>query len=386
MKILHIGKYFLPFSGGIEYFMGSLIEEQLIQGHSVSAIVHHHLEKEKTSIIDYKGADIHLLKTFGTIPYVPLSLGFYKKYNQVVKGFKPDVIHLHLPNVSAFFGLFLPAAGKIPWVIHWHSDVLDNSSPRFIKMLYPFYRIFENSLLRRAKRVIATSPAYARTSIPLSKFTEKVVVIPLGLQPLPHFNVPKPVDTVPNVLKLLCIGRLSYYKGYTHLLKAVSIAVRGGVDLKLEIVGAGEFMDILVAQIEKRGLSGQVQLLGHVPDLVRDEKLNQCDLLCLPSIERTEAFGLVLLEAMSVGKPCLVSDVRGSGMSWVVVNGETGFVYKAGDSNELALKLAEISRNPGKLPGMGKAGYRRFVEMFQIPVIVSRIEQLYRQILDGKAS
>lgn len=360
--------------------MGSLIEEQRKQGHAVVALVHHHLKNEETSTISYKGAEIYLLKTFGNLPFVPLSWGFPSKYNKVVKDFQPDVIHLHLPNVAAFWGLFLPEAGKIPWIIHWHSDVLDNLSPRFIKLLYPLYRVFEKALLRRAKKVIATSPAYAKTSIPLKKFADKVEVVPLGLLPLPYLELPQASVSEREALKLLCVGRLSYYKGYTHLFKAISLAVQQGVDLQLEIIGGGEAREPLIRQVEQLGLAERVQLLGQVSNSVRDAKLSECDLFCLPSTSRTEAFGLVLLEAMSAGKPCLVSDVTGSGMSWVVINNKTGFVYKTGDPADLADKLSVVSENVERLAVMGLAGRKRFLELFQITVIAEKISHLYQQI------
>ncbi|MCF6263393.1 MAG: glycosyltransferase [Xanthomonadales bacterium] len=377
MKILHIGKYFLPFTGGIEYFMGGLIAEQCKQGHLVAAIVHHH-GQAADSQISYEGADIHLMKTFGHIPFVPMSWGFPSKLKQLVQEFKPDIIHLHCPNVAAFWGLFSPAVRKIPWVVHWHSDVLDHSSPRFIKLLYPFYRKFQDAVLRQAKIIIATSPPYAVSSVPLKKYAKKLEVVPLGLDFKPFSPSSKHKS---DTLKLLCIGRLTYYKGYSQLLQAVSSVVQQGLDIQLDIIGSGDLHDTLSAQVDHLGLSDRVELSGQVTDAFRDEKLRQCDILCLPSIERTEAFGLVLLEAMSAGKPCLVSDVKGSGMSWVVLEDVTGFVYQAGNSQALTRKLNEISEKIEQLPAMGLAGRQRFEALFQITVIENKISRLYRQIL-----
>ncbi len=382
MKILHIGKNFLPFAGGVEHFMCDLIAEQIKQGHSVSAIAHHHLPGKKTSKVNFKSADIHLMKTFGNIPFVPLSLGFPFKYRGLVKTFKPDIIHIHCPNVAAFWGLFIPQARKISWVIHWHSDVLDNSSPRFIKLLYPLYRKFQDAVLRKAKAVIATSPRYAESSVPLRNYADKITVIPLALPSSSYTQLPRDGS---NTLKLLSVGRLSYYKGYTHLFQAISLAVKQGIDLQLEIIGGGGLRDVLDKQLRKLGVESQVSLLGQLSDSLRDEKLSQCDLLCLSSIERTEAFGLVLLEAMSAGKPCIVSDVAGSGMSWVVVNNKTGFVYKAGDRVDLVRKLTEIAGNLEQLPAMGMAGRQRFEKMFQMPVVGRAIAQLYQQLLSNQA-
>jgi len=181
-------------------------------------------------------------------------------------------------------------------------------------------------------------------------------------------------------LKLLCIGRLAYYKGYQHMLEAFSLAVSRGVSLQLDIVGEGDQRTILEQEITDLGLNKLVRLHGQLSNKERDKFLQRCDLLCLPSIERTEAFGLVLLEAMNAAKPCLVSDLAGSGMSWVVLDGQTGYVYKARNSQDLAAKLLEISLNSQQLPRMGQAGRQRFLEKFQITVTAKNIEKIYQKI------
>ena len=80
------------------------------------------------------------------------------------------------------------------------------------------------------------------------------------------------------------------------------------------------------AQISQLGLEKRVTLAGEVSDSVLTDCINTSDLLCLPSIERTEAFGMVILEAARCKKPTIVTGVAGSGMSWVVVDKVTGWV------------------------------------------------------------
>src|SRR5690606_4146956 len=107
------------------------------------------------------------------------------------------------------------------------------------------------------------------------------------------------------------------------------------------------------------------------------------DCLCLPSIERTEAFGLVLLEAMREGRPCVVTDVPGSGMSWVVRHGETGLVTRSGDVDALRAALVQLRDAETLRTAMGDAGRQRFREHFTIPAIARQFVDLYQDVLTG---
>ncbi len=97
------------------------------------------------------------------------------------------------------------------------------------------------------------------------------------------------------------------------------------------IVGEGDRKEHLEGLIRQLGLGGRVELTGFIPDEKLRALLATSDLLCLPSIERTEAFGLVLLEAMRYSKPVVASDVSGSGMGWIIGQMETGLLVKPGD-------------------------------------------------------
>jgi len=133
-------------------------------------------------------------------------------------------------------------------------------------------------------------------------------------------------------------------------------------------------------QIKLLGLSRHVQLLGKLSNEDLAKKLSATDLLCLPSIERTEAFGVVLLEAMRSAKPCLVTDVLGSGMSWVVQHNKTGFVVKHNDVDSLVDKLKYISVNLELLKTYGQNGQERFEKYFSIKAVSHKISKLYENM------
>ncbi|TPH17066.1 glycosyltransferase [Litorilituus lipolyticus] len=383
-KVLHIGKYHPPFMGGIENFMADLMMQQVADGYNVSAIVHHH-QKGKSYVEEVdKGVKIFRVPCFGQLAYAPISPSFGLYLNKIIKEQQPEILHLHMPNLSAFWCLLLASAMKIPWVIHWHADVIGSVPDMKIKLLYPFYRFFESRLLKQTQKIIATSPVYLSSSLPLQKYKKKTQIIPLGLS---QYGAKVSVDETSNigcekddVLKLLMVGRLTYYKGHSLIIEAIARLKSQGKTLKLNIVGTGELLNEIESDIEKFGLIQDVHLLGKLSDEDLVSEMQQCDLLCLPSIERTEAFGVVLLEAMRESKACLVSDVPGSGMSWVVKQDETGFVVKHGDVDDLVAKLTDILNNMHLLDDYAIAGFQRFSKQFSIEQVSHRVSSLYREL------
>ena len=127
MRVLHIGKFFAPFAGGIENFMLDLLREPVPKAASQACLVH------EAPCQEYVGPRMSLsnfLQRFERVPtiaqlsYAPVSPGFSRAMERMLADFGPDVLHLHLPNTSAFWALKSRRARSIPWVVHWHSDVV----------------------------------------------------------------------------------------------------------------------------------------------------------------------------------------------------------------------------------------------------------------------
>lgn len=359
--------------------MSDLMQEQTNSGHNVEALVHHHQKRKRFSSEVRKEGKVHRVPCYGQLIFVPVSPGFVWHLNKVLSGFKPDILHLHMPNFSCFWLLMLAKAKRIPWVIHWHSDVVGAAPDWRIKALYPVYRIFEKGLLEKATKVIATSPAYLESSSALSAFKQKSSIAPLGLFDR-RTKLREPVPKT-NELKLLCIGRLTYYKGHQYLIQALSLLKWQDIPVSLTVVGDGEQKAKLIALTRSLGLEDIVNFVGKLSDEQLSTELDRTNLLCLPSIERTEAFGLVLLEAMRAGKPCLVTDVEGSGMSWVVQDGKTGFVVEHANPKVLADTLVDLSRDKSRLKELGVAARTRFEKHFSIQQVATTIDRIYRDML-----
>lgn len=387
MRVLHIGKFYPPFAGGIENFLGDLVPALEHLGVETGVIAHDHSfkQRKKTPYSQDTKGRLWRVPCCGELLYTPISPRFPVWLARIIREYKPDLLHFHLPNVSAFWALLLPEARRLPWVIHWHSDVVPSKIDRRLMLAYQLYKPFEQKLLSHGAAIIATSQPYLATSKALAPWRSKCLTVPLGLDPerLPFpdkeqlAGAGRTWDT--DKFKVLAIGRLTYYKGHESLIRAVSTLE----NVKALIVGEGERHNDLNDLVNSHGARAKVALAGGLPPPELHALLATCDCLCLPSLERTEAFGLVLLEAMRFGKPVVASDIPGSGVGFVVQNGVTGCLVPAGDSTGLAQALSRLATDPDLAAFLGKAGMARFTGHFHIQKVAREIKEIYTGVCNN---
>lgn len=369
-RILHIGKFFPPYRGGMESFLSDLVQTQRAQGLDSHALVHGQPLADDPPWLRRVPVQVQLV-------YAPIALGFRAALARAIRDIRPDVLHLHLPNNSVFWALTLAGARQIPWVVHWHSDVLVSEERTALRLAYTLYRPFEQAVLDRAERILVTSPPYLQASEPLRRWRHKCAVVPLGMVPdLPGVAGHPPV-WLPGRLKLLSIGRLAHYKGFETLIRAVS----GSPHLQLIIAGQGEGgaqLQALLRALTPSGSVPNVQLVGEVSEGDKHQLLASCDAFCLASIERTEAFGMVLLEAMAHAKPCVVSKLPGSGMPWVVSSSSAGLSHlPPGDANAWREALEPLAHQPQALKQWGAQGLQALHSRFSMAACARSIAAQY---------
>ena len=386
MRVLHIGKFYAPFAGGIENFMRDLLPALQTKGVDTAAIVHDHRFGRRSIHKNNKIPIIFRVPSYGNLLYAPVSPEFPLALNQVIRTYKPDILHMHMPNTSVFWAAALPCARHIPWVIHWHSDVVFSDIDRRLSIAYRLYRPFEQYLLKKAALIVATSPPYLATSSPLSAWHDKCEVVPLGLDAerlkAPDSNLNNWAEQVwrRGKTRILSIGRLTYYKGHEVLIRAAAHMP----DAHVLIVGQGDRKRYLKQMVAKLDLGERVTLRGFIPESKLQALLATCDCLCLPSIERTEAFGLVILEAMRYAKPVVAGNVAGSGMGWVVQHKQTGLLVQPGDPEDLAHALLVLAKSPDLRKRMAHAAVERFNAVFHIDRVAKEIAVMYQDVLVPK--
>lgn len=397
-SVLHLGKYFPPFDGGMENFLADLLEAQVRSGTKVAAIVHNHhgLLRGETSFLtgtltgeDLSGdrpVSLYRVPALGRVLYAPVSPTFPFWLRRAIEAERPDILHLHLPNTSAFWALLLPRARAVPWVVHWHADVISSAHSLGLRLAYPLYRPLEQWLLRRASMIVATSQNYLDSSSALAPWHHKCRVVPLGID---RQRIPRTSDAMRRqaeglwnhaALRILTVGRLTYYKGNEYLIEAVK-SVPGA---RLLIVGEGERRAKLSALTAELGIADRVVLMGSLPNEDMHALMATCDCFCLASMERTEAFGVVLLEAMAHGKAVVACDIAGSGVGWVVQDGKTGYVVSPADPSALARAFASLLGSREELVRLGREGVRRYRELFDIERVTGKMQGVYEEVLAGR--
>jgi glycosyltransferase involved in cell wall biosynthesis len=376
MRILHLGKYYAPERGGIESYLQALAEWMTARGETVGVLVHQRPGVWRSQVETIGGVEVRRVACLGAPVYTPMSPTFPLDLSRALREFKPDLLHLHLPNPSCFAALTSPHARRLPWVVHWHSDIPPDAPDWRLRVGYRAYRPFEQALLKRAKAIIATSQSYVDASAALASWRSKVMVIPLGID-----DVAPPAqshDLWPHErgLRLLAVGRLSHYKGFEVLIDALA----NSRDAQLVLVGEGESAAALRARAAERGVAQRIHFAGGLDETALLSAYASADAFVLPSLNRGEAFGLVLLEAMRAHLPVIASAIAGSGVGEVVAAGETGLLVAPNDANALAHAILQFE-DAALRKRMGNAGRHRWAESFTLQRSTERVRALYRHVL-----
>ena len=369
----------------METFLGDLLPALQRQQIEVAALVHDHQRGRLSKPVrpdQTAPVTVYRAPSYGRLLYAPVSPRFRYWLDSVIKQFKPTALHLHLPNTSAFWAMTRGSARQLPWIVHWHADVVSSVIERRLAAAYHLYRPFEQLLLVHSKTILVTSPTYLAASPALTGWQEKCRILPLGLDPAriadPDASSSQSVQSLwgTATIRILAIGRLTYYKGFQYLIEAAARLI----DARIVIVGRGEQHELLARLIEQHRLQDRVILAGYQSDSQLHALFASCDMLCLPSIERTEAFGVVLLEAMRFAKPVVAADIPGSGVGWVVREGGHGLLVPPTDSRALATALARLADDKQLRTRLAATGHQRLNERFHIEAVARQLADLYRSL------
>ena len=367
MHILQIYKDYFPVLGGIENHLRDLGEALAARGHKVTVLVtsldrQTRVEQPRPGLTVIKAARaLHLAST-------PLSLAMLR----IARDLRPDLVHLHFPYPPGdLAALALP--GHPPLVVTYHSDIVRQ------RALLRAYRPLMERTLRRAARILPTSPNYLVSSPFLRRHTARCAVVPLGIDAERFARAdPRRVAATRALYDaplLLFVGRLRYYKGLHFLLEAMP-SVRG----ELLIGGTGPERERLERQAAQLGIAERVHFLGDIPDDDLPTLFHSADVFVMPAHLRAEALGLAQIEALASGLPC-VSTELGTGTSFANRHGETGLVVPPGDAPALAAALNTLLPDADLRQRFGAAGRRRVASLFSRTHMVDAIEAVYRDVL-----
>lgn len=370
-KVLHIGKYYPPDLGGIESVTETLVTGLRHRG--IDADVLCFGKTATTRIENLDGASIVRAGTVANFSSQPISFSFFWQFLRIIKNYQ--IVHLHTPNpLAAILALIMPRRTKL--VVHWHSDIIKQ------KLLLRFFAPFQYAMLKRAEVIIATSPLYVLDSQALQRFSAKVISIPIGIKPDTSVISDAEVKSIraqfPGKYLVFSLGRLIYYKGFDYLIEA---ARQLPEEYVIVIGGVGELGDKLQAQIDAHQLGAKVFLAGRVSFAALPIYYKACDVFCLPSIEKSEAFGVVLLEAMSHGRPIVATKIFGSGVPWVNRDGVSGINVPVRDATALASALQKICEDKELKSKFEKGALTHFQDTFVESIFLTSVISVYEKLM-----
>ncbi|MDQ7818388.1 MAG: glycosyltransferase [Melioribacteraceae bacterium] len=347
----------------------NLLFEHLIKENNSLFIIYYRYSARKTHFWIFQKKINYKYRYFLKFRFIPdfraISQSIFVKDNMIVfagtKGLTKTII------------LFLAIIFNKDF-IYW-SDVPPIDHFNGLKGLY---REFIFSLIfRRGKKILVTGKPGIQRMIKYGCCEDKLINFPYFV-PLPNIITSKnKYYKEKNTLVLLASGRLEYIKGFDIILESLSnLKIYGGIDkIELKIAGEGSYRKILEKKIDDLGIKSSVKLIGWLQQHDLEEFFSSGDIFI--HMARFEPFGVVVLEAMSFGKPIIGSDTTMAVLDRVI-DGENGFIVKSENVNQLANKIKYFYENREVIESMGNSS-RKVAEEWPVEKGVEIIKNISKR-------
>lgn len=364
LKVLQVGKYYPPYRGGMEHHLQALCRE-LRDAVSVKVVVANEQRRETVNNID--GVQVKRLAPLFNVGSAPICPSLSRE----IRNSQADVVHLHVPNPPAMLAL-IASGYNGPLVLTWHSDIIRQTA------LLPLVRPLERILMNRCDAIVATSPNYIDSSSTLSRYRDKCHVIPHGIST--ELFATRNEENVGRIRAkygeriILTVGRLVYYKGFEHLVRAMA-----KIDGHLLVIGEGPLRTNLEWEAITAGTRSKISFLGKIGEDEMIDFMHAADVFALPSIARSEAFGIVQLEAMACGKP-VVNTRLNTGVPFVSIDGVTGITVPPKEPAALARAVNRLLDDDQLRANFGAAARHRVQEEFTADLMAKRTLELYSRV------
>lgn len=361
LRVLHVGKFYPPHHGGMESHVETLCRELRAEV-DVEVLVSADGRRTVRETVD--GVPVTRIGTLATLASASVNPGMAR----AIRRSRADVVHFHHPNPTGVLS-YLTSGRRGPLVVTYHSDIIRQ------RVLGAVFSPVLHRFLRGAHAVLASSPDYARSSPVLRAHADRVRIVPFGIR-AKEFQAADADEAArlrarfgPRVV--LAVGRLVYYKGFDYLIRAMA-----AVDGTLVILGDGPLRGALDAVAREAGVADRVAFEGSVPDLA--PYYHAADVFALPAVARSEAFGLVQLEAMAAGLPVVNTRID-SGVPFVSRDGESGITVPPADAGALAGALGRLLDAPDLRRRLGQGARARVRREFSLDRMVADTLALYRE-------
>lgn len=369
MKILHVGKFY-PVRGGVEKVMFD-IATGISEHNGVVCDILCASTDRVGRIINCGNTKVICTPTLFSLFATMISPGMISALRKMCGNY--ELIHIHHPDPMAALALwFSRYEGKV--VLHWHSDILKQ------KVALKFYSPLQKWLINRADVIVGTTPKYLQCSPFLQNPSLKKECIPIGIDTLKWDvgGVERLKKMYPDKKIVFSLGRLVSYKGFEYLIGAATYLPD---EYMVLIGGSGPLKQRLSDLILKNKVGDKVKLLGRIPDEELPQYYAACGVYVLSSIWKTEAFGIVQIEAMSCGKPVVATQIDGSGVDWVNEDGVSGLNVPTENSKAIADAILYLTSNEERYKRFSIGAKQRYETFFRKDLMIKKCLDLYTALL-----
>jgi len=374
-----INTFYPPWRGGAETYVKNLAENLARMGHEVRVVAAHQPLSPGEYFQD--GVLVKRLKSAGMFYGVPI----IPELLQYLVSIDADLIHVNFPNpFNATIGALASIIKKIPVVLTWHNDL-----PSVTKLAGSIVRIHDDLAapiyLKHYDSIITTSNIYHKKSKMLRKFQNKTRTIFNGVD-CKRFNPDVYAEDIKIALEIkdskviLFVAALTKwhrYKGLDILIEAFSL-IRD-MDIKLLVVGGGGLKSEYEAYTKSVNLTDKIVFVGEVSDDLLPKYYSIADMLVLPSKDRSEGFGLTILEANASGKPVIGSNI--GGIPGILTDNDNGILVPPNNPTLLADAICRLSNDDKLRERMGERG-RQIALMHDWSRVAAETEKIYFELLD----
>ncbi len=372
MKILHVYRTYFPDStGGVEEAIRQICLATVARGaeNTVFALSPKPVPEEIVR------PEARVVRARSWVAPASCDLGgaaSFRCFAKLARATDIVVYHFPWPFADVLHAAVRPGA---PAVMLYHSDIVRQ------RWLGAAYGPLMRRTLEDMSSIVATSPAYALTSSVLTApgLVDKVRVIPLGVGDDARTMPEDPTILTRLGLRsdepfVLFVGVLRYYKGLHVLLEAAA-----SVKARIVIAGSGPKDEELRSLAKRNGLDNVV-FAGQVTDAEKVALFKRCQVFVLPSHLRSEAYGMVLVEAAMFGCP-MVSCEIGSGTSFINVHGESGLVVPPEDAAALAFAMNSLLNDASLAERYGLQARKRYELLFSRPALGGSYIDLFMEMM-----
>lgn len=379
MKIAHITCQLPPDAGGIGMVAHSYADQLFERGVNVILFV----PSSNRDLVKDKRYPVKIL-----IPWFKLGHGAFLP-QLLWRLWNFDIVHLHYPFFGSAFVVALLKMikkNKLKLILSYHMDV----NLVGWRWLYEIItrKIFGDLMWKLADKIIVSSDDYAENSR-LQKFyfrnINKFVELPFGVPK--KFHPEKKNDDLLKKYGLTeadkvvgFVGGLDqahYFKGVNVLIKAFSNIENKNI--KALIVGSGNLVDDYKKLVEHLNLRERVKFAGFGDPVEMPANYNLFDIFVLPSINSSEAFGLVLIEAMACAKPVIASNLKG--VRSVVDPGVNGLLIEPGNSRDIADKIKFLFEHEELMAKFSDQCLASVEKKYRWSIIIDQLEKVYKDCL-----